>query len=308
MNLKIGVLLGGRSEEREVSLRSGEAVYQALTAEGYNAVKIDVDADIAENLKREKVQLAFIVLHGKYGEDGAIQGLLEILNIPYTGSGILASAIAMDKIATKKTLSIKELLTPQFIIVSSNENIETISNRITDLGLPVVIKAPSQGSSIGVSFAYEEKDIAIGLSQAFQYGHHVLVEKMIEGVEVTASVIGNAKPEVLPLIEINSTTGIYDYQAKYTKGLSNHTIPPNLPENLQQTIKELAIKAYLAIDCRGFSRIDFIVDSQTNQPYILEVNTIPGLTDLSLFPDAAKAAGMSFNALVSKLVALALEK
>ncbi|KAF1084664.1 D-alanine--D-alanine ligase B [Sporotomaculum syntrophicum] len=310
MSPKIGVLLGGRSAEREVSLRTGEAVYQALQAIGYDAVKIDVDKRITENLKRQNIDLAFIALHGKYGEDGTIQGLLEMLDIPYTGSKVLASAIAINKITTKKILLYEGLPTPEFFTITRSEYINTadnISAKIMSMGLPVVIKAPTQGSTIGTSFVHLQDEIRGAIEHAFQYDPTIMVEKMIDGIEITASVLGNETPEVLPLIEIFSTTGVYDYTAKYTVGLSNHIIPPRLPDSVQQTIKDLAYKTYLAIGCRGLSRVDFMVD-QNGQPYILEVNTIPGMTETSLFPDAARAAGIDFETLVAKVVELAMEK
>ncbi len=311
MGPKIGVLLGGRSAEREVSLRTGEAIYQALQATGYDAVKIDVDKNIAENLKNQNIDLAFIALHGKYGEDGTIQGLLEMLDIPYTGSKVLASAIAINKIATKKILLYEGLPTPKFFTITrneySNEAAGNISAKIISMGLPVVIKAPTQGSTIGISFLHHQDEISGAIEQAFQYDPTILVEKMVDGIEVTASILGNETPEVLPLIEIFSTTGVYDYTAKYTVGLSNHIIPPRLPDSVQQTIKDLAYKTYLAIGCRGLSRVDFMVD-QNGQPYILEINTIPGMTETSLFPDAARAAGIDFETLVAKVVELAMDK
>ncbi|AGL01439.1 D-alanine--D-alanine ligase [Desulfoscipio gibsoniae] len=311
MGPKIGVLLGGRSAEREVSLRTGEAIHRALLSIGYDAVKIDVDNNIVENLKAQQIELAFIALHGKYGEDGTVQGLLEMLDIPYTGSDVLASAIAINKIATKKILLYEGLPTPEFFTVSrsqySNDAMDTIAEKIIAMGLPVVVKAATQGSTIGISFVRHRDDINSAIEQAFQYDPNVLVEKMVDGVEVTASVLGNENPQVLPLIEIFSTTGVYDYTAKYTVGLSDHIIPPRLPDDVQQNIKELAYKAYLAIGCRGLSRVDFMVD-QSGHPYVLEVNTIPGMTETSLFPDAARAAGISFEALVGKIVELAMEK
>ncbi len=311
MSPKIGVLLGGRSAEREVSLRTGEAIYHALLSNGYDAIKIDVDNNIVENLKSQQIQLAFIALHGKYGEDGTIQGLLEMLDIPYTGSHVLASAIAINKIATKRILTYEGLPTPDFFTVSrseySNNPPGSFNDQFMSMGLPVVIKAPTQGSTIGISFVHHENDIDSAIEQAFQYDSTILVEKMVDGIEVTASVLGNEKPEVLPLIEIFSSTGVYDYTAKYTVGLSNHIIPPRLPDSVQQTIKDLAYKTYLAIGCRGLSRVDFMVD-RAGHPYILEVNTIPGMTETSLFPDAARAAGISFETLVGKLVELAMEK
>lgn len=312
LTLKIGVLMGGWSSEREVSLRTGEAIYKALIQKGYRAEKIDVGRDIAEVITRSNIDLAYLALHGRYGEDGTIQGMLEILGIPYTGSGVLASALAMDKIATKKIVQYEGLPTPPFTVISKRnmqcEGINKITEEILNgLGLPVVIKAPTQGSTIGTSFVYKENEIGPALELAFKYDPQALVEKFIDGIEVTSSVLGNDEPEALPLIEIVSATGVYDYQSKYTVGLSDHIIPPRLPEAVQKEIKELAVKVFRALGCRGLARIDFMVSRQ-GRPYILEVNTIPGMTETSLFPDAARAAGIDFPDLVEKIVNLALEK
>lgn len=307
---KIGVLLGGRSAEREVSLRTGDAIYRALIDKGYTAVKIDVGLDVVERIKEEGVELAFLALHGKYGEDGTIQGMLEMLDIPYTGPGVLASALAIDKIATKKILIYEGLPTPRFMLQDKEEamvNLEASADKIyNDMGLPLVIKAPTQGSTIGVSFVFKKEEIAPALELAFQYDPVALVEQFVKGVEVTASVLGNNQPVCLPLIEITSVTGVYDYEAKYTVGMSDHIIPPRIPEAQQEVVKGLAVQAYKALGCRGLSRVDFIIDPQ-GQPYILEVNTIPGMTATSLFPDAARAAGIEFPELIDKLVHLALE-
>lgn len=309
---RIGVLLGGRSAERDVSLRTGDAIYRALINKGFNAVKIDVGPDIAEKIKEEKVELAFLALHGPYGEDGTIQGLLEMLDIPYTGSNVLASAVAMDKITTKKLLVYEGLPTPKFHVIYSRNIRKTGINKqkeelLQKIALPFVVKAPTQGSTIGIYFVRTLDEIVPAISEALRYGKEVLIEEMVDGVEVTASVLGNDEPVALPLIEIVSATGVYDYQAKYTVGLSDHIIPPRLPDDIQNTIKDLAVKAYLALGCRGLSRVDFIVTPK-GQAYILEVNTIPGMTETSLFPDAAKAAGINFSDLIEKLVQLAQEK
>lgn len=309
--MKIAVLLGGRSAEREVSLRTGKAVFDALQQKGFNAITIDVDENIVENLKIEDADLVFLALHGKYGEDGTIQGLLELMGIPYTGPGVLASAIAIDKIMTKKILVFSGIPTPEYMFINKHDftaNTEKAVAQIkAELSLPVVVKAPTQGSSIGVAFVHREEEIIPGLKLAMDYDEEVLIEKMIPGVEVTASVLGNRDPVALPLIEIVTTTGVYDYETKYTVGMSDHIIPPRLPEEVQQEIRRIALKTYQAIGCRGLSRVDFIVDKDF-QPYVLEVNTIPGMTATSLFPDAARAAGMEFPDLVTKIIDLAMEK
>lgn len=311
MAKKIAVLMGGRSAERDVSLRTGKAICDALQKKGHAAVTIDVDENIVENLKKHKVELVFLALHGKYGEDGTIQGLLEILNIPYTGPGVLASAIAIDKIMTKKLLVFSGLSTPRYIFISKYDFLKDGDKVIGDikskLGLPVVIKAPTQGSSIGVAFVYKEEEILPGIRLAMKYDDEILIEEMVPGVEVTASILGNRDPVALPLVEITSATGVYDYEAKYTAGMSDHIIPARLPEEVQKEIQQIAIKTYKAIGCRGLSRIDFIVDKDF-QPFVLEVNTMPGMTATSLFPDAARAAGLNFPDLTEKIMELALEK
>ena len=309
---KIGVLMGGRSAEREVSLRTGEAVCRALIEAGYNTVKIDVGSDLVERLKEEGVELAFLALHGRYGEDGTIQGLLEMLDIPYTGPGVLASALAIDKIATKKILLYEGLPTPRFMQVTEKEALsarllETAEKVLREMGLPLVVKAPTQGSTIGTSFVHERKDVVTALELAYRYDRVALVEQFIEGMEVTAPVLGNDNPVALPLIEIVSATGVYDYEAKYTAGMSDHIIPPRIPGEQQAMIKELAVRTFQALGCRGLSRVDFMVE-QGGGAYILEVNTMPGMTATSLFPDAARAAGIEFPQLVDQIVKLALEK
>jgi D-alanine-D-alanine ligase len=309
---KIGVLMGGRSAEREVSLRTGEAVCRALIEAGYNTVKIDVGSDLVERLKEEGVELAFLALHGWYGEDGTIQGLLEMLDIPYTGPGVLASALAIDKIATKKILLYEGLPTPRFMQVTEKEALsagllETAEKVLREMGLPLVVKAPTQGSTIGTSFVHERKDVVTALELAYRYDRVALVEQFIEGMEVTAPVLGNDNPVALPLIEIVSATGVYDYEAKYTAGMSDHIIPPRIPGEQQAMIKELAVRTFQALGCRGLSRVDFMVE-QGGGAYILEVNTMPGMTATSLFPDAARAAGIEFPQLVDQIVKLALEK
>lgn len=312
MTLRIGVLCGGRSAERDVSLRSGEAIYKALLDGGYeNVVKIDVGYDLVEQLKKNEIELAFLTLHGKYGEDGTIQGLLEMLDIPYTGSGVLASALAINKIATKKILKMEGIPTPEFVVVTRREVMEEGMEKVTakalrGVGVPAVVKANTQGSTIGISFVHQQEKMSEAIESALQYDNDVLIEKFISGSEVTASVLGNDDPVALPLIEITSTTGVYDYEAKYTPGMSDHIIPPRIPEDVQEKIKDLAVRAYLALGCRGLGRVDFMVHNSEAQA--LEINTLPGMTATSLFPDAAKYAGIEFSSLADKLVKLALEK
>jgi D-alanine-D-alanine ligase len=303
---KVAVLNGGTSSEREVSLRSGEAVYQALLKLGYPAVKIDARENLVEKLLQEKPEVVFIALHGKLGEDGTLQGLLDIMGIPYTGPGVLASAIGMNKLTTKKILSFEGISTPAFVAVRQEEIYSkpwpAILEKINQqLSLPLVVKATTQGSTIGVFFVRQPEELQPAILQALTFDPEILIEQLIQGTELTAAIIGDNPPEVLPLIEITSETGVYDYHSKYTPGLSHHLIPPRLPETVQARAKAECLRAYQAVGCRNYSRVDCIVDKK-GQPFILEVNTAPGMTGTSLFPDAAAAAGLEFPELVRRLI------
>lgn len=304
--MRVAVLLGGRSAEREISLNSGEAVYRALVERGWDAVKIDVGPDVAQRLQAERADVAFIALHGKGGEDGSIQGLLEIIGIPYTGSGILPSALAMDKVATKRLLISEGVPTARFINLKAGSwDAPLAADVIKKIGLPLVVKPATQGSSVGMSIVNREEKLAPALEEAFRYDASVLAEEFITGTEVTASVLGNDRPVVLPLLEITSAKGVYDWEAKYTPGMSDHLTPPRIPDTAQKRVAEIALTVYRLLGCRGFARVDFMVGTDL-QPYVLEVNTIPGLTAVSLFPEAARAAGISFGDLVERLISLAL--
>ena len=308
-NDRILVIMGGFSEEREVSLRSGTAVLNALLKLGYEAKALDLKTCSVQDIIDYKANLVFIGLHGKDGEDGTIQGLLEILGMHYTGSDVASSAIGMNKVLTKKLLCFEGIPTAPFTIIKRNElnSLETeVITLLEDIGLPMVIKAATQGSSIGTYIVHEEKDILKSIQAAFAYGPEVLVEKFIDGTEVTSTVVGNDTLEVWPLIEITSANEFYDYESKYTPGMCNHIIPARIPEDLQKNIANLSKQVYRAIGCRGYSRVDFIIDKKGN-PFVLEINTLPGMTEMSLVPDAARAAGISFEELVDKIVKLGLE-
>ncbi|MDK2821593.1 MAG: D-alanine-D-alanine ligase [Clostridia bacterium] len=308
--MRIAVLMGGPSPEREISLKSGEAVYNALVSLGHQVLKIDLDDKVVSKLKNFGPDVVFNALHGKPGEDGSVQGMLEVLGIPYTGSGVLSSAISMDKVATKRMLEQAGIPTPKFMSWSIDEyskNKEKINSTILKhLGLPVVIKAPTQGSTIGISIVKERKDLTPAIENALKYDPYFMAEVFLPGPEITASILGNKDPEVLPLIEITSHTGFYDYEAKYTPGLSEHIIPPRLPKTIIDKINLLAKKTYNLLGCRGFARIDFIVANK-EKPQVIEINSVPGMTNTSLVPDAAKAAGLDFNLLIQKIIDLALE-
>lgn len=295
---KIGVLMGGTSGEREVSLKTGQSVLAALQQKGYRAVAIDVNRDISRMMKQHTIETAFIALHGRLGEDGSIQGLLEIEQIPYTGSGVLSSAIAMNKGVSKQIFNSRHLTTPAFQTFSKTEAPLTEIKKQISLPLPFVIKPAEEGSTIGISIVKSEQAIDRAVSDAFACSSEILVEQFIQGRELTAAVV-NGTP--LPLIEIKPKSGFYDYQSKYTTGATEYIVAPEMDKDLEIRIQDLALKAYQALFCCGAARVDFILDDG-QQPYILEVNTIPGMTKTSLLPKAAEKSGMGFNDLVENIL------
>jgi D-alanine-D-alanine ligase len=307
---KILVLMGGSSAERDVSLRSGQAVLKALLALEYEARAIDYNNAAIKEIIDYQPDLVFIALHGKYGEDGTVQGLLESLNLPYTGSGVAASAICINKVISKRIFNSEGIPSAGFKIIHPNEleNADEMLNQLQlEIGLPMVVKAATQGSSIGTYIIKNAEEVLNAISTAFNYSNEVLVEKFIEGQELTVALIGNDDPQVLPLIEITSANEFYDYESKYTQGMCEHIIPARIGEESQSEIMRISKQVYKLLDCSGFARIDFMLDKDA-RPYVLEVNTIPGMTEMSLVPDAAKAAGISFTSLVEMIVRLGLER
>jgi D-alanine-D-alanine ligase len=307
---RVLVLMGGTSEEREISLQSGANVCAALEKKGYQVESLDLNKDNLNQIADIAPDVVFIALHGKNGEDGTVQGHLDLLGIPYTGSGVTSSAICMNKILTKKLLSYEGLPTPDFIIMKKNtfdRACFVVRSMVKKFGLPMVVKAATQGSSIGTYIIKKEEEILPAIEAAFQYDDEVLVEQYIDGILLTASVLGNDNPCVLPIIEITSSNEFYDYESKYTPGMCEHIVPARISQELQDKICRVSEEAYKSLSCKGFARIDFMVDRQ-GQPYILEINTIPGLTDMSLVPDAARAVGISYEDLLERLLELALEK
>lgn len=292
---RIGVLMGGLSSERDVSLRTGEAILNALRDQGYSALKIDAGRDLSLRLAEEQVEVAFIALHGRYGEDGTVQGLLEMEGIPYTGSGVLASSLAMDKVATKKMLIYHELPTPGFRIFRRGEDIQALIREINRF--PVVVKPSREGSTIGVTIAGDAKQLKEGILEAQKYDEHVLVEEFVEGDEVTVSVIDR---EALPVIQVVPIGGFYDYRAKYTAGRTEYLLPAPLEGVLYARLQKAAVDACEALDCRGAARVDFMVKKK--EFFCLEVNTIPGMTETSLLPKAAAHIGIPFAELVQRML------
>ena len=253
-----------------------------------------------------RCSIVFNAVHGRYGEDGLIQGTLDMLKIPYTGSGVLAAALTMDKVSTKRFLNSANLSTPKFAVYREvDRRIELAAEIEKNFGLPVVIKAAEQGSSIGVTIVENSADIDEAIDNAFMFGDEILVEEFIKGRELTVAVFGNEDDaEALPVIEITTTTGRYDYKSKYTKGLSTHICPAQIPDNLTAQVQQLAVDAFKICKCAGVARVDMML-SADNVPYVIEVNSVPGMTETSLVPDAARAAGMDFPELCEKILALA---
>ncbi len=298
---KIGVLCGGISQEREISLKTGEAIYKALVFLGLNASKLDVDRDIASRLAGEGIDLAFIALHGKMGEDGTIQGLLEMMGIPYTGSGVLASALALDKVYTKKVFSYHNLPMAKYKVLE--KKVETPGDILGEMDYPVIIKPAREGSTIGVSIVREANGLDGAISLAFGYGDKIIIEEYIEGKEITVGILGN---EPLPVIEIIPKTTFYDYRAKYEPGMSEHIVPAKLPRQQYELAQSLALSAHCALGCEGATRVDMVIDEK-GKIYLLEINTIPGMTETSLLPEAAAVAGIDFKQLVVKILSYALD-
>jgi D-alanine-D-alanine ligase len=293
---KIAVLYGGLSAERDVSLKSGAAVYQALVTLGYTAILLDVGRSVADTLKQEGVEAAFIALHGRYGEDGCVQGLLELLQIPYTGSGVLASALAMHKLYSKQAFAASGILTAPFRCYRRGE---TVLLSELPFGLPLVVKPVQEGSSVGVSIVKEEAGLAEALELAFRYDDDILVEQYIKGQEVQVGILDDAP---IGAIEIIPRNEFYDFEAKYTDGMAEHVFPARLAPALYEKALQVGHAAHRALGCKGYSRVDLLV-TPAGDCYVLEVNTLPGMTALSLLPEiAAKGAGLSFEALVVRII------
>jgi len=296
---KIGVLMGGLSAERDVSLKSGMAVHQALLSMGYNSIAIDVRNEVTTILRDEKIEVAFIALHGRYGEDGCIQGLLELMQIPYTGSGVLASALAMHKLYSKQAFAAAGLTITPYIALRRGE---TCSAETLPFGLPVVVKPVQEGSSVGVSIVKKAEELPAALDEAFRYDQLVLVEQFIKGKEVQVGILDN---QPIGAIEIVPKNEFYDFEAKYSDGMAEHFFPARLDASLYEKVQQQGLKAHQALGCDGYCRVDFLV-TEAGDCYLLEVNTLPGMTALSLLPEIAqKGAGLSFTELVERIIASA---
>ncbi|MFH1198633.1 MAG: D-alanine--D-alanine ligase [Candidatus Omnitrophota bacterium] len=304
---RIGVLMGGPSTEREISFKSGHAVSLALKDLGLEVVDVDIASDSlqenAELLKTKDIDCAFLALHGRFGEDGQIQQILGQMHIPYTGSGVMASKQAMDKAASHKILKANNLNVPKHRIINRDSKI-TLQEIYLDFKLPLVIKPANGGSSIGLSIIEAGKDFNSALDLAFSVDDKVIIEEYIKGRELTVGILDE---EALPVVEIVTQRKFFDYEAKYKAGLTEYIVPAQLEDDVALKISEAAISAHKYLGCYGSSRVDIILD-KNNVPFILEINTIPGMTATSLLPKAAKAKGVEFGQLCLKLIGLAYEK
>jgi D-alanine-D-alanine ligase len=307
--MKLAVLRGGRSAEREVSLRSGAQVEEALRSLGHDVTGVDVDANTWDTIRDSGFACVFNALHGRQGEDGSVQGMLELLGMPYTGSGILASALCMDKTRANSVMAGAGLHIPDYEELEVNDGVgaEVVERLVSRFGLPIVIKPVREGSTIGLTIAQDADAAASGLVLAARYDRRVLVQRFQAGTEITVGVLATPEVQVLPTLEIVSDNPTYDYDAKYTAGKSHHIIPARISERAQLTSAAEAGRAFVLLGCAGMARVDIIVDAK-GTPWILEVNTVPGLTEVSLLPDAARAAGIAFDQMCQRLVDHAIQR
>ena len=306
--LRVAVLMGGKSAEYQISLQSGKQVVLNLNPNKYTVLPIIISRNgrsyklnnkkyPLSQLSNVNCQMFFIAMHGPCGEDGTIQGLLELISIPYTGSGVLASALGMSTSYSRKLFTQAGLRVPDFLVLKKGDSLKVVWQKFKP---PVFVKPYNQGSSIGGSIAKRKKDLSKALNLAWKYSNVAIVEEFIDGIEVTGSIIGNSKPKALPLVEIVPKTPFFDFQAKYNERLCDEIIPARISKSLTQKAQDAALKAYQILGCRGFGRVDMILKEK--DIYVLEVNTIPGLTPVSLFPKSAAAAGISYPQLLDKII------
>jgi len=340
--IRVMVLMGGKTPEYEVSLVSGGEVVKNLDEKKYEVLPVVISKDgrrwelktkssflkdylakisrsnngflkerktkskVKENLQldliAQKADVVFIAMHGPYGEDGTVQGMLELAGVPYTGSGVLASALGMDKPMFRKLMKEEKIPTPDWIVLDFKDRFEKIFEK---LDLPVVVKPSAQGSSVGVSIVRKKKDLPAALKKAFSFGPQIIVDEYLPGVEVTCGVLGNKSPFALPVVEIIPKKEFFDYEAKYQPGMSEEIVPARISKELTKKVQETAIRVYKAVGCRGFGRVDMIISK--GKPHVLEINTIPGLTPNSLLPKEAAAAGISYAKLLDMVINFALE-
>ena len=297
---KVGVLLGGRSAEREVSIMSGTGVLQALKSRGIDAHAFDPAERSLAELAAEQFDCVFIALHGRYGEDGSLQGALEQLGIPYTGSGVMASAVGMDKITTKIIWLSKGIPTPRYASVKPGDDLDAV---VAELGLPLIVKPPLEGSTIGITKVEQAEQFEAAVALAAGFDEVILAEEFVTGREFTVAVLGAGKDaRALPIVEIVAPAGNYDYQNKYFTDDTQYHCPADLPAELTEEIQQHAVNAYRALGCEGWGRVDVLVRERDMRPFLLEVNTSPGMTGHSLVPMAARAVGIDYEALCVEIL------
>jgi D-alanine-D-alanine ligase len=299
----IGVLMGGLSGEREISFRSGDNCLRALLSRGYRAVPIDAVRDVAQRLDEAGIEVAFLALHGRYGEDGTVQGLLEMMGIPYTGSGVLASALGMNKIAAKKVVRGSGVPTPDYCEIGMDEPPDWAAARVeAELGLPVMLKPVAEGSSLGVSKCGRTIELVSSMAQGRAEFGAMFAERFVPGQEITAGVLErDGRRDCLPILELVPKNEFYDYEAKYTEGMTDFILPARLEPAVGEEAQRVALAAFDAVGCRGYARVDMIVDP-AGVPWFVEVNTLPGMTELSDLPAQARAAGLSYEDLVETIL------
>lgn len=305
--MKVAVLYGGVSAEREVSLSSGKGIIEALQKRGHEVVGIDFNPAHLDEIMKLDVDMVYIGLHGRFGEDGKVQALLDMLNIPYVGSGVQGSALAMDKAKAKLFFARDGARVAQQQVLYKH-SYDRKQTEIT-LPFPIVVKPNQEGSTIGITFAHNQDELRDGIDQAFELDETVLLEEFINGKEVTVAVMGNrGKEKALPVVEIVPKNKYYDYEAKYGAGMSEHIVPARLSDEQTAYVQKYAVLAHQALGCDIYSRVDFLVPEDGSDPVILEVNTLPGMTPTSLYPDAAREIGLSYDEMIEELVKLSLNK
>lgn len=310
MKKNIAVLMGGRSLEREFSIKSGQRVSNALKKLGHNVIKLDIDESIVDNLNSEKIDLAYIALHGKDGEDGTIQEILEVLNIPYTGPGVYPNVLSFDKIISKQIFMSLGIPTPPFYFLNTSSFRELGSSKLLPLiakkiGLPMVVKPSAQGSALGIRIVNDKESIPEAIISALSYSKKVILEKFIDGVELAVSIIGK-KPRILPAVEIVPKKKFFDFESRSKTGETEYFVPARISASSDKKVKEVAMAVHNALKCTKLSRVDIIMDRKEEIPYVLELNTSPGMTDTSLLPMSAEAAGLSFEELVDEIIKMSL--
>ncbi len=311
MATKIAVLMGGRSLEREVALKSGHRVCEALEAKGYDFVSFDVDEELVDNLLGAAPDVVYIALHGKYGEDGTVQGLLELLGMPYTGPGVYANIVSFDKVLAKEIFVRHQIPTPPWLTMSADSFKEmgaagALDKAIEFLGLPIVVKPAGQGSALGIKIVHKPEDLPKALIGALSYDSKVVLEKHIKGTELAVSILGNEPPVALPIVEIVTAKEFFDFESMYRMGATEYFVPARLEPETTALVQKTSVGVHEALGCRDVSRVDMILAGGV--PYVLELNTSPGMTETSLLPMAAGEADIDFIDLVEQLVQMAMSR